>query len=105
MAVTLLDTAGMRSSTDVVERLGVERSAAAAAAADVVIMVVDAVTGWTDADGEIFDSLWGKEGPHSSSCRVKGPALLAINKTDLAGKGGCLIVERDLACGKLCGVW
>jgi tRNA modification GTPase len=90
VAVTLLDTAGMRSSTDLVEQLGVERSAAAAAAADVVVMVVDASVGWTDADGEIFDGLWGKEGPSSAACRVKGPALLVANKSDLAGAaGGC----------------
>lgn len=98
VAVTLLDTAGMRSSSDLVEQLGVERSAAAAAAADVVIMVVDAAQGWTDADGEIFDSLWGKEGPGSRSCKVRGPALLVANKQDLAGGAGvdwiafCLLV-------------
>jgi tRNA modification GTPase len=84
VAVTLLDTAGMRDSADTVEQLGVERSAAAAAAADVVVMVVDGSQGWTDADGEVFDSLWGKEGAASSACRVKGPALLVANKSDLA---------------------
>mgnify|MGYP001810187423 CR=1 FL=1 len=85
VGVTLLDTAGMRSSSDLVEQLGVERSAAAAAAADVVVMVVDAEQGWTDGDGEIFDSLWGKEGPGSRSCKVRGHALLVENKQYLAG--------------------
>jgi tRNA modification GTPase len=94
--ITLLDTAGIRSSCDTVEQLGVERSTAAAAAADVVVMVVDAAAGWTDADGEIFEALWGKQGPGSSSCKVKGPALLVVNKCDLAG--GC---ERVL-CYVLC---
>lgn len=41
----------------------VERSQAAAAAADVVIMVVDSAEGWTDADTEIYrcggGSTWG----------------------------------------------
>ena len=40
--MSLLDTAGMREASDVVERLGVERSQAAASAADIVVMVLDA---------------------------------------------------------------
>lgn len=42
VAVTLLDTAGLRSASDAVERIGVARSHAAAAAADVVVLVFDA---------------------------------------------------------------
>ncbi|KAJ9521765.1 hypothetical protein QJQ45_015315 [Haematococcus lacustris] len=87
--LTLLDTAGIRHSVDLVEKLGVERSQAAAAAADIVLMVVDAqascssAAGWTVADGEIFQALWG-QGPGTAGCSVQGQALLLVNKTDLA---------------------
>ena len=42
VAMTLLDTAGLRAASDAVERIGVARSHAAAAAADVVVLVYDA---------------------------------------------------------------
>lgn len=45
---------------DVVERIGVERSRDAAVAADIVVMVVDAVAGWTQQDADIYRELWGE---------------------------------------------
>ncbi|KAG1678814.1 hypothetical protein FOA52_012854 [Chlamydomonas sp. UWO 241] len=81
--VTLLDTAGIRQSSDLVEQMGVERSRGAAAAADIVIMVIDGQAGWTPADAEIFTALWG-DGPGTRSCAVKGLSLLVANKHDLA---------------------
>ena len=43
--VTLLDTAGIRDSDDPVEQEGVRRARARAAAADLVLWVVDAAAG------------------------------------------------------------
>ncbi|EFN58878.1 hypothetical protein CHLNCDRAFT_19706, partial [Chlorella variabilis] len=51
--ITLLDTAGLRESVDLVEQIGVERSMAAARQADIVLMVLDAQAGWTPGDAEI----------------------------------------------------
>jgi tRNA modification GTPase len=55
--VTLLDTAGLREAEDKVEKIGVERSVAAARAADVVVMVVDGEVGWEAEDDQIFKNL------------------------------------------------
>lgn len=50
LPVTIADTAGLRESTDVVEGIGIERARAAARGADVVLYLVDASVGLTEAD-------------------------------------------------------
>ena len=54
--LTLLDTAGIRPTTDPVERLGIERSREALAAADAVLLLFDLTAGWT-ADDEALAAL------------------------------------------------
>ncbi len=51
----LVDTAGIHETDDAVEKIGVERSRAAVESADLVIAVVDGVTGPTEADREILE--------------------------------------------------
>jgi len=73
--VTLLDTAGIRTTVDEVEQIGVKRSEDAARSSDLVVMVIDAQEGWTAGDQEIFEGqLAGRSG---------APAVLLVNKTDL----------------------
>jgi len=82
--VVLLDTAGLREATDIVERIGVERSRAAALAADIVVMVVDAELGWTQEDQQLFESLWGDYAVDGvRQPRVAAPSVLVRNKMDL----------------------
>jgi tRNA modification GTPase len=69
--IQVLDTAGIRDAVDQVERLGVERSRLAAQTADLVLLTIDAQTGWTDADQEIY---------HQVKHR---PLILVVNKIDL----------------------
>lgn len=79
--VTLLDTAGVRSGADdEAEVVGMRRSVAAAAGADVLLMVVDARTGWTPHDEAAHEQL------HAAGVRSR-PALLALNKTDCLAPG------------------
>jgi tRNA modification GTPase len=70
--VQVLDTAGIRETTDQVEKIGVERSRRAAQAADLVLLTIDASTGWTAQDQEIYEQVQHR------------PLILVINKTDLA---------------------
>jgi tRNA modification GTPase len=75
--LTLLDTAGIRPTEDPVERLGIERSRAALASADVVLLLFDLAEGWTAADAGLRELV--PEGV---------PLLLVGNKLDLASAAG-----------------
>lgn len=67
----LIDTAGIRESTDAVERIGVQRAQAAQAAADVILAVVDGSRAADEATRNWLASLRGR------------PVIVLINKTDL----------------------
>ena len=69
--VQVLDTAGIRETADRVEKIGVERSRRAAQAADLVLLTIDASTGWTAGDQEIYEQVQHR------------PVILVINKIDL----------------------
>jgi tRNA modification GTPase len=68
--VTVLDTAGIRETTDPIEQEGVRRASAQAAAADLVLWVLDATEMGTAADPEI-------QTPSGAT------AWIVVNKLDL----------------------
>lgn len=70
--IQVLDTAGIRETEDVVEKIGVERSRQAAQSADLVLMVIDASVGWIEKDTEIYNIVSDR------------PLILVINKIDVA---------------------
>ena len=55
--ISLIDTAGLRETTDMVESIGVERSRATMADADIVVVMLDASEQTSNEDREIITSL------------------------------------------------
>ncbi len=73
----LLDTAGIRETDDQIERMGVERSLAAAQEADLALFVVDGSKPFSAEDQEAMDAALG-----ARAC------IALMNKTDLVGHRG-----------------
>jgi tRNA modification GTPase len=91
--VILVDTAGVRTTTDEVEQIGIERTFKAIAQADLVLMVCDLSTGWTMDDNLMATML--KEKEH----------VLLMNKCDLydnydpaVGPKQMIMAESNGAC-------
>jgi len=55
--ISLVDTAGLRETTETVETIGVERSRRTMADADLVVLMLDAAEGSTDEDLKILESV------------------------------------------------
>ena len=72
VSLQLLDTAGIRSTEDVVEQIGVERARKQAEDADLILYVADSSRVLDESDEEILKLLEGKK------------ALVLLNKSDLA---------------------
>ena len=71
--ITLLDTAGIRSTSDAVEQLGIARSHDALASADLVMLLFDLADGWTVEDQALREQI-----------PADVPHLLVGNKADLS---------------------
>ncbi|BFI17289.1 tRNA modification GTPase [Marchantia polymorpha subsp. ruderalis] len=106
ISVNLLDTAGIRATDDLVESIGVQRSKAAAKGADIIVMVVSALDGWTPQDNDIFEEIWEcptslqggtasySNGSLSSSKIAQVPSILVINKVDTASPTSVILPEK-----------
>ena len=72
ITLNLIDTAGIRETEDVVEKIGVGRAIEKAGEADLILCVFDAARPLDENDREILKVIKGKK------------AILLLNKTDLA---------------------
>ncbi len=80
---SVVDTAGIRESDDLVENMGIEKSKKAINIADLILFVVDGSKDIDDDDREILSLISGKEN-----------VLVVINKSD-AG----IVVDRSIFAG------
>ncbi len=73
IGLNMIDTAGIRNTEDVVEKIGVERAKEYAAKADLVLYVVDASVPLDESDKEIISVIKEKK------------VIVLLNKSDLDG--------------------
>ena len=71
ISLNIMDTAGIRNTEDVVEKIGVDKAKEYANRADFIIYVIDSSTKLDDSDFEIMDILKDKK------------AVILLNKSDL----------------------
>jgi tRNA modification GTPase len=81
--VRLIDTAGIRPTSDVVESIGITRSRAAIADADISILILDASEALTDDDIKLLNEV------------PEERRIIAYNKTDLLGSLRPEFLEPD----------
>ena len=74
ITLNLVDTAGIRSTEDVVEKIGVKKAMEHANEADLIIYVVDSSVALDDNDYDIINFIKDKK------------AIILLNKSDLASK-------------------
>ncbi len=82
--LNMIDTAGIRSTEDVVEKIGVEKAKKYAADADLIIYVCDASVPFDENDEEIFELLSNKK------------VIVLLNKSDLEQ-----VITEDMVYEKL----
>ena len=84
ITLNVMDTAGIRDTSDVVEKIGVDRAKKYAENADLVIYVIDASTDLDDSDYEIMDLLQDKK------------AIILLNKSDLDAKVTVDMIQKQI---------
>lgn len=85
ISLNVVDTAGIRDTEDVVEKIGVDRARRAARDADLIIFVVDGSRPLDESDREILEFIRGRK------------SIILLNKSDLQ-----IVVEKD-DLEKMCG--
>ena len=84
ITLNLLDTAGIRSTTDIVEQIGVEKAKESINKADLVLMVIDTSQVLDSEDLSLYNMVEGK------------PHILIGNKSDLTKKADLSLYNNEI---------
>ena len=90
IALALIDTAGIRSTEDVVEKIGVEKAKKAAEEADLILYLADATNEVTEEEKEILSLLVNKK------------FIVLLNKIDLCEEPDTSVLEQLTGQPVLC---
>lgn len=81
----LVDTAGIRPTADLVEKIGVERAKEMTTQADLIIVMLDRSLPLTDEDHQVFQLLADRK------------AIVLLNKSDLPSQWNMDCIEKEVA--------
>ncbi len=96
MPVHIVDTAGIRHTSEAVEEMGIQRARAKVADAELVLFMLDATEPVTDEDMELYTSV--------RQNRKKQKILLVLNKVDIAADLSPDLYSKALGNEKLVAV-
>lgn len=85
IGLNVIDTAGIRDTEDIVEKIGVNKSREYIEKADLIIYVVDSSTELDENDQEIIDAIQNKK------------AIVLLNKSDLDAKTDASVLQTQLS--------
>ena len=89
ISLNVVDTAGIRDTEDVVEKIGVDRARRAAGDADLIIFVVDGSRPLDESDREIMDFIRGRK---SIILLNKSDLEIVVGKDELEGMSGQKVI-------------
>lgn len=85
IGLNVIDTAGIRDTEDIVEKIGVNKSRKYIEKADLIIYVVDSSTELDENDQEIIEAIQNKK------------AIVLLNKSDLDAKTDASVLQTQLS--------
>lgn len=85
IGLNVIDTAGIRDTEDIVEKIGVNKSREYIEKADLIIYVVDSSTELDENDQEIIEAIQNKK------------AIVLLNKSDLDAKTNASVLQTQLS--------